>query len=427
MNPIARHGLLTLALLIVLVVVGLGGLIFAELVPDRWVISALEDAENNGSLDAQQQPIDNGGTSVDEFTECITLSVGLGETSGQGLFETVALAPHLGSCTRLVDHLNPYDGARAAADRGTYLRYWHGASPIVRPVLATVGLPGLRVVNLLAIVIAGAALVGVVRRRVGLGAAVGLVAPYALTTSITSLPGSTNQALAFAAGVAGAAFVGTVAGGGLTLGRVWYPSLVAGAAFVYVDLLTIVPGMWILTAAVVAAIAHAAGRSAPGVAGWGVLAGLGWFVGYAGMWAGKWAFAAAVLGAERVAEDVSDTIQQRVSGDSPWSEPGFGNAIEANVDLFTGRPFVGTLLVTTVLVVIARAARTSMTDLMARLAVAAPVVVVFVWYELASNHSQVHAWFTYRSLPIALGVVLMAFLAPARSVPAGGATTAEHE
>ena len=411
MNLIARHVTRTVMALAAFTLLGVGGLIFAELVPDRWVIDALEDAERNGGLDATERSIDAAGTQVDEFTDCITLSVGLGETADQGLLETVALAPHLGPCSRLVDHLNPYDGARAAAARDTYLRYWHGASPIVRPVLAAFGLPGLRAVNLLAIAVAGAALAGVVRHRVGSAAAVGLIGPYVLTTSILSLPGATNQALAFAAGVGMAAFAGTIAAGGLTGPRVWYPSLAAGAVFVYVDLLTVVPGMWLLTAAVVAAIAYADGRNAVTIAGWSLLSGTAWFVGYAGMWCGKWLFAAAVLGRQRVVDVVTDTIQERVSGESPWSEPGLGNAIDANLDVFTARPFVGSLLAVAVVAAVVRVARSDAGDLTARAAVAAAVLVLPVWYEIASNHSQVHAWFTYRSLPVALGVVLMALLA----------------
>ena len=41
---------------------------------------------------------------------------------------------------------------------------------------------------------------------------------------------------------------------------------------------------------------------------------------------------------------------------------------------------------------------------------ATPALLPFVWFEIASNHSQIHYWFTYRSIPIALGVALLAVL-----------------
>ncbi|MEM9204448.1 MAG: hypothetical protein AAGC53_22640, partial [Actinomycetota bacterium] len=95
----------TIVCLVALSTLGVAGLVFAEAVPDVWVIDALEEGEASGALDPQQQPIDPSGAAVDEFSECITLSIGLGETADQGLLNTVALAPFLGSCGRLMDNL----------------------------------------------------------------------------------------------------------------------------------------------------------------------------------------------------------------------------------------------------------------------------------------------------------------------------------
>lgn len=402
---------MTIGALGVLVLLGIGGLIAAELVPDIWVVEALERAEARGEITAEERPLDNAGATVDEATECTTLSIGLGEVAGQSIFETTALAPNLGPCWRLIGNLNPYDGATAAENRDTYLRYWHGSAPIVRPVLATVGLSGLRVVAMLAIAVAGAAVFGVVRRRSGTAAATGLVLPVVLTTSILSLPGSVHQAFAFAIGLAGAALVGTIAAGGLTGPRVWYPTVVAGAAFVYVDLLTAVPGQWVLAAALVGLAAFQAGKPLIETMGWTMLAGVGWIVGYLGMWFGKWAYAGIVLGPQMVYDDVTDTIGRRLDGDTEFSDPGFGNAISDNLDAFRDRPFAALVVLATVLIVAAGAARRSPSESMARGVIAATALVPFTWFEVASNHSQIHAWFTYRSIPMALGVVLMATLA----------------
>ncbi|MEM9519863.1 MAG: hypothetical protein AAGA37_11130 [Actinomycetota bacterium] len=403
----------TIVCLVALSTVGVAGLVFAEAVPDVWVIDALEEGEASGALDPQQQPIDPSGAGVDEFTECITVSIGLGETADQGLFNTVALAPFLGSCGRLMDNLNPYDGTRAAENRSTYLRYWHGSTPVVRPTLALFGVGGLRVVNLLAIVLAGTLLFRTVRRTAGTWGAVGLVSPVLLTTSITSLPNATNQALAFAAGLVGAAFVARVAANGITAPRIWFSCLVAGAAFVYVDLLTVVPGQWLLVAALVGLAAFQAGKAPLPVLGWTVTAGIAWMVGYAGMWAGKWVFAALVLGRERVSDDVRSTIELRINGESDFSEQGIGYGVVDNLDAFTARPFVGTLVLITIAVVFVMVERRPTVESVTRFIVASTALVPLVWYEVLSNHSQIHAWFTYRSLPMAMGVVLLVFLTPA--------------
>ncbi len=420
MRGIARQAGLTLIALVGRTLIGIGGLIFAELVPDRWVVDALEEAERRGEITPEERPLDNAGIQVDQATECTTLSIGLAETAGQSIFDTTALAPNLGPCGRLVDNLFPYDGATAAANRDTYLRYWHGSAPIVRPLLATIGLSGLRVVAMVTIAAAGAAVFGVVRRASGTAAATGLVLPVVLTTSILSLPGAIHQALAFAIGVAGAALVGTIAAGGLTGPRVWYPSLVAGAAFVYIDLLTAVPGQWLLVAAMVGLAAFQAGRSAVETTGWAMLSGVAWFVGYLGMWLGKWIYAGLILGPQMVYDDVTDTIGRRIDGDTVFSDPGFGNAISDNVEIFRSRPFVTLLLVATLVIVVVGVARRPLTETATRAVVAATALVPFIWFEVASNHSQIHAWFTYRSIPMALGVVLMASLATRPAPVANG-------
>ncbi|MEM9464793.1 MAG: hypothetical protein AAGA90_05450 [Actinomycetota bacterium] len=420
MRELARQAATTVLALVVCTLIGVGGLIFAELVPDIWVVDALEAAEGRGEITAEERPLDNAGIQVDEATECTTLSVGLGETAGQNIFDTTALAPNLGSCWRLVGNLNPYDGATAAANRDTYLRYWHGSAPIVRPVLATVGLSGLRVVGMLAIAAAGAAVFGVVRRSSGTAAAAGLALPVVLTTSILSLPGSIHQALAFAVGLAGAALVGTIAAGGLTGPRVWYPSLVAGAAFVYVDLLTAVPGQWLLAAALVGLASFQQHRPMLETAGWTALSGVAWFVGYLGMWFGKWVYAALVLGPRLVYDDVTDTIERRIDGDTVYSDPGFGNAISDNIEVFRSRPFATTVVVLAVAIVLVGVARRPVAETAVRAVVAATAAVPFIWFEVASNHSQIHAWFTYRSIPMAIGVVVMASLATRPASVASG-------
>jgi hypothetical protein len=401
----------TVVALVLCTLIGVGGLIFAELVPDIWVVEALETAVSRGEITAEERPQDNAGATVDQATECTTLSIGLAETPGQSIFNTTALAPNLGPCWRLIANLHPYDGATAAENRATYLRYWHGSAPIVRPVVATVGVSGLRVVGMLAIAVAGAAVFGVVRRSSGRAAAVGLVVPALVTTSLLALPGSIHQALAFAIGLAGAALVGTIAAGGLTVSRVWFPSLVAGVAFVYVDVLTVVPGQWLLVAALVGLAAFQQGRSAVETAGWSVLAGVAWFIGYLGMWFGKWAYAGVVLGPRMVYDDVTATIDRRLDGETAWSEPGLGNAIGDNVDAFRDRPFAATLVVATIVIVGVGLVRRSIAETGVRAVVASTALVPFIWFEVASNHSQIHAWFTYRSIPMALGVVLMASLA----------------
>ena len=42
------------------------------------------------------------------------------------------------------------------------------------------------------------------------------------------------------------------------------------------------------------------------------------------------------------------------------------------------------------------------------LMVALPAAVVPLWYEALRNHSQLHAFFVYRCIPVALGILMFA-------------------
>lgn len=89
-------------------------------------------------------------------------------------------------------------------------------------------------------------------------------------------------------------------------------SCVAGAMYVYVDLLTNPLAAWALTIAVVGLTA-AQSRPAEVLARQ-IDAAIGWAIGYAGMWLGKWAIAAVVVGPGAMRSDVTSTISLRLSG-----------------------------------------------------------------------------------------------------------------
>jgi hypothetical protein len=421
---VTRLAAATAALLVVCTLVGIGGLGVGELVPDRLVAERLHEARDDGSLTATDQAPTRLGGIADHFTECITISVGLGESADAGFFETLAEGTHLGPCAPLTRALDSFDQNGQLPEGSSYLRYWHGSSAVFRPVLALFGLPTLRILTFGALVLATISLGRRVRRVAGTAAAAGLLAPLVLTTDYMELTAVAHHALALAVALAGGNLALAAAQGNPNHARAWFSAVVSGAAFVYVDLLTNVPGAWMLPAALTMVAARQRGLRTPRIFGLGLTAGLGWIVGYAGMWFGKWVFAAAVLGRERVQDDVRDTIRERIDGDSQWSEDRFGAAIADNVDYWLGRPLALLVLVASLIVIAVAVSRTlrggGVHAVLLLTVVAAPALLPFAWFELASNHSQVHFWFTYRSLPIGLGVVLLAVLSqkPGRSLEA---------
>lgn len=404
----------TVAVLCAGILTGIAGLAMGELVPDRMVARSLHDARVDGSLSpTAQQPTRFGGV-ADHTTECGEISFGLGESADAGFFETLARGTILGPCERLIAALDSFDRNGQLPEGSTNLRYWHGASTLFRPLLVLVGLPGVRLLSFGVLIAAVASLGRQVRRIAGTGAAVGLLGPVVATTDLAEVGHVAHHALALAVAFGGAGVALRVTQRTPTPSAAFLAALLAGAAFVYVDLLTNAPGAWILVVAMVILAVRSTEARPLRVAGFAVAAGTGWLVGYAGMWAGKWLFAALMLGRDQVWDDVSSTIEKRIDGESQWSEATFGAAIDKNLDTWLTQPLTAVVLLASAVVVSAvliRATRTATPGGLAVVAVAAsPALIPFVWFEIASNHSQIHHWFTYRSLPIALGVALLACL-----------------
>ncbi|GAA4979379.1 hypothetical protein GCM10023225_19740 [Kineococcus glutinatus] len=211
--------------------------------------------------------------------------------------------------------------------------------------------------------------------------------------------------------------------------RGWRGAVVGAAAsaalFCYVDLLTVPPMSWALCAAVAGAVGFCAGHTW-GSALRGVLAaGAAWPVAFGLTWVSRWVVAALAQGPS-VFSRVAQIGRFRLDGQEGVAVSGaFGAGVRANWLYWTEA------VVTAVPVVVAAGAvcagalvvavrRRGVRGLVVAAVLAVPALVVPAWYAVLSNHSQIHAFFTYRSLAAAVGVVVMACLVAARRpVPAG--------
>jgi hypothetical protein len=52
--------------------------------------------------------------------------------------------------------------------------------------------------------------------------------------------------------------------------------------------------------------------------------------------------------------------------------------------------------------------------------VALPVAITPIWFEVLRNHSQIHDWFTYRSLAVSGGVLAVAAVVVIKGSYGGG-------
>lgn len=399
------------------IVVFVGLLVVAEAVPDDAVVAGLEDAIEQGHYGPSQYPDGMGGAHTG-YTDCVILGVGLGEPREPlGLVRRALYAPRLGACDAGAEQIHTL-AAGGEKTSGPYYRYWNGHTVLTRPAVATVGVTGLRAV------VAGlgfaALLFAVVTlgRRVGWWTSAALFLPLLVGTNAAVTPfGSVAHAIALTAAAAGTGAIVLAAGRWGRWGAV-AAAMLGAALFVYVDQLTTPVVPWALAAFVAGAVQHARRAGLREVTTTVVAVGAAWPIAYAATWGSRWLVAALALRSNVVAR-ILDQTRFRLSGEHPRVQEQFGAALDTNwtwwLDhLVTARFVVAAVAVVAGVAVVVVLCRRGWRGLLPTAVLAAPALLAPAWYELLSNHSQIHRHFTYRSLVAALGVGVAACVLTAR-------------
>ena len=423
-NSWLRRGIL---LLVAAPLVAVVASVLSSVVPDRLILDSLV-----GSV--QRQEIINipqvgvSGRGVDVFSDCIALTMGLGDTDG-GLATTWLRSPTLGSCDGAIESIRIYEAGQGLSGGYEYFRYWHGYTVVSRPLVATIGVTGARIVLFWAFIAAIAGFARRLWRFHGPVAPIALLGPFLLTSDTVELARSLPHGVPALVAVGGAWAVHRAAAGrcpddvpppdrGSDDLRVATVAFAAGATYVFVDVLTTPPGAWALLIAV-AMLASARRFDGARLASRGAIAGAAWIVGWVWTWVSKWAIAAAVLGYDRVRDSIGDAVDDRLGGEREYIDLAPFNAIRLNVETWFDHPL-------TPLVLAAIAVATGLTWRSAahrsvwrsRLVIGLPALLPLVWFEVLRNHSMVHVLFVYRSLGVSVGIIAVALLVGPRSLRA---------
>ena len=384
-----------------------GLLVVAEAVPDRAVAQGLEEAVEAGHYGPNQFPDGMGGVQTG-FTDCVILGVGLGEPrQPMGLVDRALYAPRLASCDKGAEQV--HEVAQGGEVRSApYYRYWNGHTILTRPAVATIGVAGLHVLVAVLGLAAFAFAIIVFGRRAGWAAAAALFAPLLVGTNAVVTPfGSVAHAIALTAVGVG---TGAVAVATDRWGQWGAAAAAAGGAalFVYVDQLTTPAMPWALATFVAGAVLWAQGRDLRATTWTVVTVGAVWPVAYAVTWASRWVVAAIAFG-PGVIRDVLDQSRFRLSGDHPRVTHQLGAATDVNVTWWLHRIVTSRLVLVGAAIVVVAALvvavrRHGWQRLLPAAVLAAPLLIVPAWYELLSNHSQIHRHFTYRSVLAGIGV-----------------------
>jgi hypothetical protein len=401
---------------------GLIGVVAAELVPDERIADQLVDAQTSeliGPDDPSPTPL---GTTPARFTECTTFSLGLGDWPRESTVANSVLSPTYIGCTALGAALAEYTETATLRPGYRYLHYWHGYAVFTRPTSALIGVAGVRWIAFACSLVAAAALCFVVRRLFGAVAALLIVVPPLLTSDMVVAGLSTHVAI----GSACAWLAGLIALRAVAAQPRWWTAAIAGAVAgvmsAYLDLMTTMPGTLALTAVGATLGACAANRDAVPHAAWRIAAAavIGWVVGLAWMWGSKWVIAAAVHGIDQVEMIVRSEIAFRVSSGTNGVTRSRADGLTKNFVVWWDQPLTPWVIVGTLAALAVLAATTVLGHRRSRvqwgLALCAVIatVPVLVWYPALNNHSQIHSALVYRSLPIAFGACTLLLYAALR-------------
>ena len=386
------------------------GLVVGASVPDDPIVDHLA-ADIEDGLYGPAKLRDRMGGAADSFTECVVAGTGLGGVESD-VVSKAAVMPRLHTCADAPAEVAALQQGQVPNADTSYLRYWAGYTAITKPVLALFGVTGLRLAAGFLLVVGLWAAVRFVGSATSTAAAAALVVPLVLATNLMSTPSTSfSHALTVGAALGGAAATAWAFSRSRRAGLL--AVALSAAGFCYVDLLTIPSGAWALCASVAAGTTWVRSGSVRGTAVAVALAGVVWPVAFAATWVSRWVIAVPFAGWERVEADVRAKVVERTEGDSAGVVDEFGAPTDANWTYWmehvaTARAVVVLAVVVAVVAVVLAVVRRGPARIAVAALVALPALVTPVWYEVLSNHSQIHESFTYRALAVSCGILVFA-------------------
>ncbi|HEY6256933.1 MAG TPA: hypothetical protein VIY51_14190 [Xanthobacteraceae bacterium] len=376
------------------------------------VNDAVRVAFDRGVLATNQVPkpwILRGGH---QFTECVGLSVAL---DPQRDVWQAALATKMHS--RMIDPCSElYRSVRGEnTELMDYSRYWHGYRLLLWPVLAHSDVLVLRVITAL-LVAGGVALFFVgLRGTIGSTPTIIIVATMFLLTDLWHIWRIATHGLSMFVILGGAGAFALL----LRLSAnqyLWIVSAAAlGAVFNFVDFLINPPMMPMLLSFIVLAFVPQFRRDGQrdGVRplALAMTVAASWFLGYAGTWGTKWVLA--IWFSNNAMEEAANIVNQvtfRLDGLEPGSTMFRVPLVPTISMILKAFESVGAILVVPIIAAVLIHVRDNHKsfDRAYFYQLTLPVSITLLWFELLSNHTQLHPNFVYRSASTAIALVLAA-------------------
>lgn len=399
----------------------------AAAIPNQAIVSQLMTGAEQRLWDTTDYPLDGIGHATerfgfagvsDAFTQCIALTMGLGGDDTSGPLMNALNGPHLGTCSKAVPAVERLAAGEAPEESFMYNRYWNGFTVLTRPLLAWGGVGAVRLAVGLIFVSGIAAASIALARRTGPWTTIALLTPVLVSTNLmTQVASGFSHALSFGVAAWGVALAVRLSREPLPL--VIIGGALVGAVFNFVDFLLNPPLAWALFVfAVVCSRWRSLGSPTSSLWKTSAAASLAWIAGYGATWVTRWVLAVIAFGDSAWAE-IMGVVGNRLQGQyEDLVVPGFAQPFVRNVLFWygtvpTARLVLWVAAAVTLVCIVVLLARRDARRLGIALALASPALLIVLWLELLNNHSQIHMFFVYRSIPALVGVVLAGSVAAA--------------
>jgi hypothetical protein len=402
----------------VLLVLALQPIYFMALIAVDYVAPAerraahLAAAFETGELDREDKVVPPYSRGDDWDVECVGLSIGL-EPGASPLHNAVTSARPTPATPTVCAALA--DAATRSPDVSwlPYFRYWHGYRVVIDPLLAWLPLKAVRLVMLLGLVAALTFLSVETTWLAGRAAALSMVVPIVVMTDIWYMWIITSDSLSTIFILGGAGWFARSIRNGASDRALILSAAVMGSVFNYIDFLLNPPWQPMLLAFLLLAAPPRKIDRQRLLTCVAVLA--AWSFGYALTWTSRWLVAAALMpDGLAVVRDVVEVARFRIGGDyeqvvnhrllAPSAR-----ALAVIVWQIWHTDWAAVLAMLTPVLLPAHAISPRRF-----VALALPAVIPFAWFELMSNHTQIHAAIACRPIASSVGIVLAAWILAGR-------------
>lgn len=323
----------------------------------------------------------------DRFTDCYSLGEGM--QPNVSAVEEGIMAPRPASERHACDDLKEAAKDPNSVNWERYARYWHGYRIYSAPMASLMPILPLKLVNLGLLTGIAAFFIMQSSRLIGGGPTFWLSIPVLFMSDFARIWHVTPHTVSTFVILGGAGIFARAIRTGSGDRALILLAAALGSLFNFVDFLVNPPWMPMLIAFFLVASKRRADFALLCVATW--------FLAYAITWSAKWVSAYLADPSFNIATDVFGAALFRISGDNPKV---------SHVPLIaTAKVFANSLLSwgTIVFIPLLVALATSKRP---RFVTAWPALIPIAWFELLSNHSQIHAPFVSRSAAASIGVLL---------------------